>query len=126
MKIFFLITAAFFTLTTASYSQSNPAHTTDPVEKAKGLQKQLSLNNVQTDKIAGIFKESSKKFEKIKTEENGNTNKMLTRIVPLRKETINKIKLVLTPKQTVKYDKLLQETKGTGGSGWGDGWGPTN
>jgi len=37
-------------------------------------------------------------------------------------ETIKKIKTVLTPKQAVKYEKMVNDTHKTGGSGWSDGW----
>jgi len=99
--------------------------TTDPAEKAKGLQKQLKLSDVQTTKVAAIYKESSEKFEKIKVAEKGNTNKMTAAIAPLRSATIKKIKAVLTPKQSVEYDKLLKDPKNVGG-GWSDGWSPAS
>ena len=47
---------------------------------------------------------------------------MLVAIRPLRTQTIKKIKAVLTPVQSAKYDKLLRDNTAPGGSGWGDGW----
>jgi len=95
---------------------------TDPMDKARGLQKQLKLTDVQTSQIAVIYKESSQKFEKIKIADNGNTNKMAVDVSPLRAATIKKIKALLTPHQGIKYDKLVKETTTAAGSGWSDGW----
>jgi protein CpxP len=125
MKKLFLICCLFIGLTSAGYAQTHPA-TSDPAEKAKGLQKQLKLTDAQTAKVATIYTESADKFKKIKVAEKGNTNKMLVDIAPLRTETIKKIKGVLTPEQKVKYDKLVKDTKNTGGNGWSDGWTPAS
>jgi hypothetical protein len=125
MKKILLICCLFIGITSASFAQAAKA-TTDPVEKAKGLQKQLKLTDDQTTKVAAIYKESSEKFEKIKVKEHGNTNKMVVAIAPLRTATIKKIKTVLTPVQKVKYEKLVKDTKNTGGNGWSDGWSPAS
>jgi len=121
MKKLLLICCLFAGLATA---QAQPKTTTDPAEKAKALQKQLKLTDVQTNKIADIYKESAQKFKTIKTQDNGNTNKMATDVVPLRTATIKKIKALLTPGQAAKYDKLVNEISATGGNGWSDGWSP--
>lgn len=112
-------------LTTVSQSQTTPL-VNSPAEKSKGLQKQLSLTDAQTKKVEAIYQESSQKFEKIKADAHGDNTKMLPAIKPLRTTTISKIKAVLTPQQAVKYDKLVKESKKTGGSGWGDGWSTPN
>jgi Spy/CpxP family protein refolding chaperone len=125
MKKILLICCLFIGITSASFAQTAKA-TTDPVEKAKGLQKQLKLTDDQTTKVAAIYKESSEKFEKIKVKEHGNTNKMVVAIAPLRTATIKKIKTVLNPAQKVKYEKLVKDTKNTGGNGWSDGWSPAS
>ena len=125
MKKILLICCLFIGITSASFAQAAKA-TTDPVEKAKGLQKQLKLTDDQTTKVAAIYKESSEKFEKIKVKEHGNTNKMVVAIAPLRTATIKKIKTVLNPAQKVKYEKLVKDTKNTGGNGWSDGWSPAS
>ena len=121
MKKIALICCLLIGLTAVGYSQATHT-TTDPVQKAKGLQKELKLSDEQTTKVAAIYKESAEKFEKIKVKEHGNTDKMMKEIGPLRTATIKKIKGVLTPKQAVKYDALIKDTKGTGGNGWSDGW----
>lgn len=110
---------------TAARAQGTHPNVGTPEEKAKGLQRELKLTDKQTDKIKSIYKESSEKFEKIKKEEHGNTDKMVVAVRPLREATIKKIKAVLTPAQAAKYDKLVKETKG-GGNGWSDGWSSTN
>jgi hypothetical protein len=125
MKRALLICSLFIGITAASFAQTTKP-TTDPVQKAKGLQKQLSLTDVQTTKVASVYEESAKKFEKIKVAEHGNTDKMTTAMGPLRAETMKKIKTLLTPAQAVKYDKLVKDTKNTGGSGWSDGWSPAS
>jgi len=126
MKKLLLVCGLFIAFAAATYAQGSLPRTTDPVEKAKGLQKELRLNNHQTETIAGIYKESARKFDEIKKQDGGNTNKMTAHIGPLRKETIAKIKSVLTPEEAAKYDKLLAESKNNGSTGWGDGWSSTN
>ena len=125
MKKLLLICCLFIGITTASRAQA-PKVGTDPVEKAKGLQKQLNLSDKQTEKVSAIYKESVEKFDKIKVKEHGNTNKMLADVAPLRVATIKKIKGVLTPVQAVKYDKLVKESKNSStNGGWSDGWSST-
>jgi len=126
MNKILLICCLFIGLTTASRAQATHTGTSEPVEKAKGLQKQLKLSDKQTEKVAGIYKESSDKFDKIKADEHGNTNKMLASVSSLRTVTIKKIKAVLTPGQAVKYDKLLKDTKQSSNNGWSDGWSSTS
>jgi Spy/CpxP family protein refolding chaperone len=121
MKNFLLLCCLFIGAATAGNAQNRPI-AGGPADKAKELQKQLRLTDKQTDKISAIYEESSRKFDKIKTTEHGDNAKMLVAIKPLRTETIQKIKAVLTREQGVKYDKLLKGAKNSGGSGWGDGW----
>ena len=121
MKKILLICCLFIGISVAAFAQKQ-ATITDPTEKAKGLQKELKLTDDQTTKIAVIYKESSEKFEKIKKDAGGNTNKMLVAIRPLRTETIKKIKAELNPAQKIKYDKLVKDNKGGTSSGWSDGW----
>jgi len=122
MRKLILICCLFIGIVAKGQAQTS----TDPEEKAKGLQKELKLSDHQTTKVAAIYKESSQKFEKIKVAEHGNTNKMTAAIAPLRKATIKKIKAVLTPSQAAKYDKLISDPKHSGASGWSDGWSPAS
>lgn len=126
MKKLLLLCCLFIGITTASRAQATKVGA-DPVEKAKGLQKQLKLSDKQTEKVTAIYKESVEKFDAIKAKEHGNTNKMLADVAPLRVATIKKIKGVLTPAQVVKYDKLIKESKNaTLNGGWSDGWTSAN
>lgn len=126
MKNLLLICCLFFGITAASRAQA-PKVANNPVEKAKGLQKQLNLSDKQTEKVTAIYKESAEKFDKIKVKDNGNTNKMLADVTPLRTATIKKIKDVLTPAQATKYDKLVKDSKSASlNSGWSDGWSSTS
>lgn len=122
MKRFFLICGLLAGLTAAAQVKS----VSDPTDKAKGLQKQLKLTDAQTTQVAAIYKESAEKFEKIKTADKGNTSKITADVIPLRTATIKKIKRLLTPAQSVKYDKLVKESTTSAGSGWSDGWSPAS
>ena len=123
MKKLILVCSLFIAVAATAYSSANDPGTPDPVLKARGLQKELKLTDKQTDKVAAIYKESADKYEKIKAEEHGNSDKMLPKITPLRTATIKKIKAVLTPSQAVKYDKLIKEpNKSATYGGWSDGW----
>ena len=127
MKKILLVCCLLIGSIAASLAQSNhPGPSADPVEKAKGLQKQLKLSDSQTSKVAVVYQESSQKFDKIKTQDNGNTDKMLKDVGPLRTATIKKIKTLLTPTQAAAYDKLLSESKNQSlNGGWSDGWSST-
>lgn len=123
MKKLLLMCCLFIGFMTAGFAQTNHPTVADPAEKAKGLQKELKLTDDQTAKVAAIYKESAEKFDKIKASEHGNTDKMMVSIRPLRAATVKKIKAVLTPRQAVKYNKLLKETNNSGvNGGWSDGW----
>ncbi|HEY4325316.1 MAG TPA: hypothetical protein VGN20_15060 [Mucilaginibacter sp.] len=122
MKKFLFICCAFIGITTAGFAQTK-SPSADPQEKAKGLQKELKLSDEQTAKVAAIYKESEQEFDKIKVKENGDTNKMLKDVGPLRTVTIKKIKAILTPDQATKYDKLLKDSSNQGlNAGWSGGW----
>lgn len=122
MKKIVLICCLFFGIAIVGRAQTKLV--TDPVEKAKGLQKQLNLSEKQTETVTVIYKESVKEFDKIKVKEHGNTNKMLADVKPLREGTIKKIKGVLTPVQAAKYDKMVKDSKNAKSinGGWSDGW----
>jgi periplasmic protein CpxP/Spy len=123
MKKLLLICCLFIGFTTAGRAQADHPTVSDPAEKAKGLQKELHLTDHQTAKIALIYQESAKKFGEIKAKENGDTNKMLADIGPLRAATIKKIKALLTYHQAVKYDKLIKVSSSSSiNGGWSDGW----
>lgn len=126
MKKLLVICCLALLSATAVNAQTKQTVSPDPLNKAKDLQKQLKLTDSQTLKIASIYDDSSKQFEKIKVAEKGNTNKMMADIKPLRVSTINKIKAVLTPSQAAKYDTMVKTSRDSnGGNGWSDGWSST-
>ena len=122
MKKVWQICCLLIGLTAASYAQVSHPEPGNAEEKAKGLQKQLTLTNDQTTKVAAIYKESTEKFEKIKKAEHGDADKMKKPSLSLRAATIKKIKGVLTPNQAVKFDAMIKQTKKDGGIDWSDAW----
>lgn len=122
MKKIWQICCLLIGLTSVSYAQVAHPAGPNPEEKAKGLQKQLTLTDDQTTKVAAIYKESTESYEKIKVAEHGSSDKMKKSSLPLRAATIKKIKGVLTPKQAAKFDVLIKQTKKSGGNDWGEGW----
>jgi len=126
MKKVLSIFCLIFVFASTSNLFASGTQPTEPVKKAKGLQKELKLSDSQTTKVADIFKESAEKYDKIKAKEHGNTQKMLPAIGTLRSETITKINALLTPEQKLKYDKLLKgPNKSNSYGSWGDGWSAT-
>lgn len=127
MKKILLICCLFIGSIAAVNAQTTHATSSaDPVEKAKSLQKQLKLSDDQTSKVSVIYEQSAQSFDKIKAKDHGDTNKMLADVGPLRTATIKKIKAVLTPSQSAKYDKLVSESKNSSlNGGWSDGWSST-
>jgi len=118
MKKISLICCLLIGLMPVSYARARQS-TSIPVEKAKGLQKQLKLTDQQTSKIAAIYKASAEKYEKIKKSEHGNSAKMATSVGPLRAATVKKIKAVLTAEQGTKFDALIKNKNSTD---WSGGW----
>lgn len=121
MRKLFLMCCLFIGFTAASFAQTTTPPS-DPQQRAKGLQKELKLNDAQTSKVAAIYQESAAKFDKIKVKEHGDTNKMLVDVAPLRKATVEKIKALLSAKQAEKYNTLINENKGSLAGGWSGGW----
>jgi protein CpxP len=123
MKKILLMCCLFIGSMAAVNAQNHAATSGNPKEKAIGLKKQLKLSDKQTNEVADIYKESAEKYDKIKAEDKGNTDKMLKAIGPLRDATIKKIRKVLTPSQAAKFDKLIRDSKNSGSKGgWSDGW----
>jgi protein CpxP len=115
----FLLCCAFISFARVGFGQTNNQTKTDCVIKARRLQKQLQLTDVQTNKIAEIFTASFDKFERIQSANHGNTDKMMAAMAPLKRETIKKIAMVLTPAQAVKFDKIVSQVDSLGN---GDRW----
>jgi hypothetical protein len=122
MKKLVLVCCLFFGLAAASFAQPSPTPPSDPQQRAKALQKELKLSDVQTSKIAAIYQNSAQQFDVIKKKEHGDTNKMLVDVAPLRKETVAKIKALLSGRQAEKYNTLISENKSSLQGGWSGGW----
>jgi len=120
MKKFFLTICLMIGIFSIVNAQAKKIAST-PREKAKELQEKLHLNNQQTDKIAAVYEESAHKFEKIKATEHGDNNKMAIKLAPIRRETISKIKAVLTRPQAAEFEKMIKQSAGMG-EGWSSGW----
>lgn len=119
MKKFIVAVCLMIGIVSLGHAQTKIAST--PAEKAKDLQEKLHLTNHQTEKVAAIYDESAHKYEKIKAEEHGDNNKMAIKLAPVRRETIKKIKEVLTPSQGAKFDKMIKNSS-AGSEGWSSGW----
>ena len=120
MKKMLLMWCLLIGLLPAGYAQTRPSIGA-PLEKAKGLQKELKLTDVQTEKIEAIYKESAEKYETIKKTEHGNSARMAKSLQPLRAATAIKIKAVLTTEEAAKFDNLIKHQKKTGVD-WTAGW----
>ena len=80
-----------------------------PEERAKQLQTQLKLSDDQTAKIVAIYKTQATKRDSIRTAANGDRDALMQAMMPLMKDTNDKIKAVLTADQAAAYEKMLQE-----------------
>lgn len=107
MKTLLLLFYFLILFTTVGLSQTNSSTAKDLVDKAKGLQKQLGLTNIQANRLTVIFKQASDKFAKVESAVHGDITELTIKTDPLRKETINKIRAVLTAEQVIKFEKLL-------------------
>ncbi len=80
-----------------------------PEDRAKQLQTQLKLNDDQTAKATAIYQAQMPKIDSVRTASNGDRNAMMQGMMPIMKDTNDKIRAILTPDQAAAYDKLIQE-----------------
>lgn len=93
-----------------------------PEDRAKQLQTQLKLTDDQTAKVTTIYKAQATRMDSIRTAANGDRSAMRQAMMPLIKDTNDKVKAVLTADQAAQYDKMVQERmnrmrQGSGGGG---------
>lgn len=120
MKKIALVAIMFFALLSAGYAQEKlPANASR--EKAEELKSKLGLTHTQTVRVQGIYQESINKFERIKAKDHGDNSKMSIDLAPVRRETIEKIRSVLTRNQAIKFDHMIKESS-SAGEGWSGGW----
>ena len=93
-----LLMAFFASVAVAQKSAADAA-----AEKAEMLQKELRLTKYQTEKIKAIYQDAYEKFDKVLASANGNKQKIITCLRPLRAATINKLKTVLDSRQFAAY-----------------------
>ena len=122
MKKLLLVCCFLIGITAVSRAQGGGGMRMSPEDRAKQLQTQLKLTDDQTAKITAIYKASAAKRDSIRTASNGDRQAMMQAMMPLMKDTNEKIKAVLTADQATAYDKMVQERmqrmqQGGGGGG---------
>jgi len=120
MKKFLLMCCFLIGITAVSRAQGGGMRRS-PEERAKQLQTQLSLTDDQTAKIATIYKAQATKMDSVRTAANGDRDAMRSAMMPMMKDTNDKIKAILTPDQVTAYDKLMQERMDRMRNGGGGG-----
>ena len=121
MKKLLLMCCLLLGITAVSRAQGGGMRRS-PEDRAKNLQTQLKLTDDQTAKITAIYKGQATKMDSIRTAANGDRDAMRQAMMPLMKDTNDKIKAVLTADQATAYDKMMQERmdrmrQGGGGGG---------
>lgn len=108
MKKLLLMCCLLLGITAVSRAQGGGMRRS-PEDRAKNLQTQLKLTDDQTAKITTIYKGQTTKMDSIRTAANGDRDAMRQAMMPLMKDTNDKIKAVLTADQATAYDKMMQE-----------------
>jgi Spy/CpxP family protein refolding chaperone len=121
MKKFLLMCCFLIGITAVCRAQGGGMRRS-PEDRAKDLQTQLKLNDDQTTKITAIYKAQATKMDSVRTAANGDRQAMRSAMMPLMKDTNDKIKAILTPDQATAYDKIMQDRidrmrNGAGGGG---------
>lgn len=123
MKKFLLMCCFLIGITAVSRAQGGGMRRS-PEDRAKDLQTQLKLNDDQTTKITAVYKAQATKMDSVRTAANGDRDAMRSAMMPLMKDTNDKIKAILTPDQATAYDKIIQDRMSrmrNGGGGGGGG-----
>ena len=120
MKKFLLMCCFLIGITAVSRAQGGGMRRS-PEDRAKDLQTQLKLTDDQTTKITAIYKTQSAKMDSVRTAANGDRDAMRSAMMPLMKDSNDKIKAVLTPDQATAYDKIMQDRMSRMRNGGGGG-----
>ena len=120
MKKFLLMCCFLIGITAVSRAQGGGMRRS-PEDRAKDLQTQLKLNDDQTTKITAIYKAQATKMDSVRTAANGDRQAMRSAMMPLMKDTNDKIKAILTPDQATGYDKIMQDRMDRMRNGGGGG-----
>lgn len=120
MKKFLLMCCFLIGITAVSRAQGGGGRMS-PEDRAKQMQTQLKLTDDQTAKITAILKTQATKRDSIRTASNGDRDAMRTAMMPLMKESNEKIKAILTPEQATAYQKMLDEMRARMQQGGGGG-----
>jgi len=120
MKKFLLMCCFLIGITAVCRAQGGGMRRS-PEDRAKDLQTQLKLNDDQTTKITAIYKAQATKMDSVRTAANGDRQAVRSAMMPLMKDTNDKIKAILTPDQATAYDKIIQDRmdrmRNSGGGG---------
>ncbi|MBS1521623.1 MAG: hypothetical protein JST50_11545 [Bacteroidetes bacterium] len=108
MKKFLLMCCFLIGITAVSRAQGGGMRRS-PEDRAKALQTQLKLTDDQTTKVTAIYKVQATKMDSVRTAANGDRDAMRSAMMPLMKDTNDKIKAILTPDQATAYDKIMQD-----------------
>ena len=120
MKKFLLMCCFLIGITAVSRAQGGGMRRS-PEERAKDLQTQLKLTDDQTTKITAIYKAQATKMDSVRTAANGDRQAMRSAMMPLMKDTNDKIKAILTADQATAYDKIMQDRMDRMRNGGGGG-----
>ena len=117
----FLIMCCFLIGITAVCRAQGGGMRRSPEDRAKDLQTQLKLNDDQTTKVTAIYKAQAAKMDSVRTAANGDRDAMRSAMMPLMKDTNDKIKAILTPDQATAYEKIMQDRMNRMRNGGGGG-----
>src|ERR1051325_1194114 len=96
----------------ASSAQDPRAAEVRNAAKLKQLTSGLSLTPEQQAKVKALFAEESAAIEKINTEASRNGTERVKQIIGVRTNTYEKIRPLLTPEQSAKFDDQIAKLEG--------------
>ena len=117
----FLLMCCFLIGITALCRAQGGGMRRSPEDRAKDLQTQLKLTDDQTTKITAVYKAQATKMDSVRTAANGDRDAMRSAMMPLIKDTNDKVKAILTPDQATAYDKIIQDRMSRMRNGGGGG-----